>query len=400
MRKSTVLLSFVGMAVLLFSGWARASAAQENPRPPAKLCSKCKSTGKLDNPLADEKWKKLEANCLHCSVRIARDKVGAGLATIPCAGCPSVEVAKPFADDFEKQAKVQRDWLEERTKIDRTLKPRQPFVHVETEHFQIVWGIDKVVLPDKTTYDAHAAAHLYANRMEEFYAWFQKLLNTNDKEARNTKHQLFLLGDERTLVQAGIEYASINTDRAGRVVGDPSILTTWWNRSTFKSDASFHQHVVHHVTHLLSGVFHLKVWLADDAGWLEEGLAHVAEMELFNRSGNSCNTEGSEEDMSDDDWQPVTRKLAAAGKTTPFAQLMNKKAHMLDAQDHYLAWSYTDFLYRRKPEALRELIKQLKEKKLQRDALREIYGLTTIGIDEEWRAFVLANYRTKPISGR
>lgn len=367
---------------------------------PAKLCSKCKSTGKLANPFLDEKWLALEEHCLQCSERLDRDRTGFGLPEIPCKGCVSVEVAKPFLEQFEKKAAAESEWLKERRKIDETLKPRKPFVHVETQHFQITWGIDKVTLPDKTTLDAHAAAHLYAKRMEEFYVWFQKLLNTNDQEARNTKHQLYLMGDERTLIQAAQHYAAINTDRAGRVVGDPSILTTWWNRSNFKTDASFHQHVVHHVTHLLLGVFHLKVWLAEDAGWIEEGIAHLAEMDLFDRAGNSCNTEGTEEDMSDDDWQPVVRKLVATGKPAPFAEWMNKKAHMLSAQEHYLAWSYTDFLYRRKPEALRELVKRLKEKAPQRDVLRELYQLTTTGIEEPWRAYVLETYRTKPLPGR
>lgn len=399
MRSTTASLFLVLISVVLCGG-IRPSAGAQDARGPAKLCGKCKSKGKLVNPFLDEKWLALEADCLHCSERVERDRAGVGLPEIPCRGCVSVEVAKPFLAEFEKQAAVETEWLKERRKIDAKLKPRKPFVHVETRHFQITWGIDKVVLPDKTTLDAHAAAHLYAKRMEEFYVWFQKLLNTNDQEARNTKHQLYLMGDERTLIQAALEYAAINTDRAGRAVGDPSILTTWWNRSTFKTDASFHQHVVHHVAHLLLGVFHLKVWLAEDTGWLEEGIAHLAEMELFDRSGNSCNTEGTEEDMADDDWQPVTRKLAATGKPAPFAQWMNKKAHMLGAEEHYLAWSYTDFLYRRKPEALREMVKKLKEKVPQRDLLRDLYQLTTTGIDEEWRAYVLENYRTKPLPGR
>ena len=68
-----------------------------------------------------------------------------------------------------------------------------------------------------------------------------------------------------------MQYAALATDRAARVVGDPSILVTWRDKSIFKSDSSFHQHVVHHVIHNLCGVFHLKFWLADDAGWLEPG---------------------------------------------------------------------------------------------------------------------------------
>jgi hypothetical protein len=386
----------VSWGSLALAPFCLASGQQPASQAPAKLCSKCKSTGKLPNPLADEKWLALETDCLHCSVRVDRDKATGGFAEIPCKNCPSVEVAQPFAADFAKRLEAERAWLAERRKIDAALRPRDAFVHIETTHFQLIFGIDKVVLKDRTTYDAHAAAHLYAKRLEELYKWCHDLLRTSDKEVRNTKHQIYLMGDERTLVKAGEVYASLNTDRAGRVVGDPSILTTWRNKSVFKTDESFHQHVVHHVTHLLVGVFHLKVWLVDDAGWLEEGLAHVAEMQLFGQSGNSCNTEGTEEDMSDSDWEPVTRRVITEGRTVPFAVLMHKKAHLLTEHEHYLAWSYTDFLIRRKPEALREMVIKIKEKKPIRDVLKEVYGLTTTGIDEEWREFVLASYRTKP----
>lgn len=405
MRASILRVALLASSFLLQPTVARAQDAPKGADAPAlaptdKLCSKCKSKGRIPNPALDEKAKAREEGCLHCSERIEKDPAGKGLPFIPCKGCQTVSLAKAAQAEFETLAKAETEWLAARRKIDAKLKPRIKLIHIETAHFQLTFGLDKVVLEDRTVLDAHAAAHLYAKRLEEFYAWFQKLLNTTDAEARNLKHQIYLLDDMKTLMVAATEFAQLPTDRAGRAVGDPSILTTWRDKQQFKSDGSFHQHVLHHVSHLLLGVFHLKVWLADDAGWLEEGLAHYVEMKLFTKSGNSCNIEGTGEHMVDADWEPLVRKMVAAGPTTSFAELMQKKAYLLTEPEHYLAWSYTDFLIARKPEALREMVKQVKEKKPQRDALREVYGLTTTGIDEQWRAYVLENYRTKPIGER
>ncbi len=388
-----LLISFLGLG---------AFARIEPPRPTApgqegKLCSRCKTTGRIANPFLDERWKKLEDGCLHCSERLDRDPSGHGFEWIPCKGCQAVELNKQAIAEFTKNSKVEIDWLADRRKIDQTLKPHTKFVHVETPHFQVIFGVTGIVLEDRTVLDQHAAAHLYARRLEDIYSWFQKLIATSDKEAKVLKHQIFLLDDERTDKEAAQQYASLATDRAARVVGDPSILVTWRNKANFKTDAAFHEHVAHHVIHNLCGVFHLKAWLADDAGWLEEGLAHVAEMELFNKAGNTCNVEGTGGDMSDSDWQPVVRKMVTVGGLESFAELMNKKAFMLTDPEHYLAWSYTDFLLKKKPNGLRLLLIALKEKKPQRDALKDVFGLSTAGIDEEWQKYVLANYRQKPL---
>jgi hypothetical protein len=43
----------------------------------------------------------------------------------------------------------------------------QPLVR-QTTHFLIIWNIPRITTPDKKNYDAHAAAHSYARRMEAF----------------------------------------------------------------------------------------------------------------------------------------------------------------------------------------------------------------------------------------
>lgn len=361
-----------------------------------KLCGKCKTTGRVPNPVVTEKWTAAEAGAIHCSAKIDKDPTACGSPFLVCRGCAAVALAQKAQAELDAYVAGEKAWLAERRKIDAVVKPRAPLVHVETEHFLLISGLAKVTLADRTVLDAHAAAHLYARRLEETYAWFLRLMGATDADMRVKKHQVFLMDDLRTLITAAGQYAQLPTDRAGRAVGDPSILTTWRDRAVFKTDEDFHRHVVHHVVHLFLGVFFQKIWLVERAGFLEEGVSHVAEMELFKKSGNSCNLEGSEQDMADEDWEPIVRKLAAAGPPLTFAELAPKKAHVLTPAEHYLAWSFTDYLWKLEPKKLRELVIALKQDKPLRDALRELYGVTIVGIDASWKAWVLEHYRLKP----
>jgi len=134
---------------------------------------------------------------------------------------------------------------------------------------------------------------------------------------------------------------------------------TWRDKAVFKTDESFHQHVVHHMTHQFLGVYYLKVWLVERAGWLEEGLANYAEMQLFGRAGNSCNTEDSEEDMADEHWESPTRKLVMKKDDIPFAQLVTKRADQMGRNDHLQAWSVVDWMMRQAPEKIPELVRKI-----------------------------------------
>lgn len=361
-------------------------------------CGKCKTTGKVANPQAAAgRLAEQEARVRFCSTRLAADKKGRNLPFLPCEKCAAPSLAAAARAEFEKGAAAADAWLAARLAVDANLEPREPFVHIETTHFRLTFGLPKVVLEDKRVLPAHDAAHLYADRLETFYAWCQNLLGCTDKEARVALHQVFLMNDVRTLSKAATDYGQIFSDhRAGRAVGDPSVLVTWRDKGAFPDDAALHRHVVHNVSHLLVGTFFQKIWLVERAGWLEEGLANHAEMELFGLSGNTCNTEQAEEDIPDSDWEPKVRQLLASGKAVPFAQLMSKRADQLSGDEHLVAWSVVDFLIARDPKKLRELVIGVKKDAPMRDLLRDHYGLNPVGLDPLWSAWVLETYRQKP----
>ncbi len=360
-----------------------------------RLCGRCGTTGKIANELVDPPLIALESNVKLCSWRIERDPQGKALPFVPCQRCLAPSKAAAAEAEFAALAAPVTAWMQENAAIDANLRPRNGFIHIETEHFRLVFGLPRVNTDDRVRYSMHEAAHLYAARLEDLYAWLQNLIGYTDENVRNTKHQVFLLDDLRTLVKAANDYAQCPTDRAGRAVGDPSIFVTWRDKTVFKTDGAFHQHVDHHMSHQLLGVYFMKVWLVERAGWLEEGLAHVCEMRRFGRAGNTCNTEQSEEDMPDENWEPIVKKLVLAGETISLADVKDKRADLLDREEHLFAWSFVDFLIARGPEKLRQLIQALKQDVDLRDALRDVYGMTVVGFQTEWDTWVRQTYRLK-----
>ncbi len=396
--------TFAALAVLCSLGSSGAPQPPQNPAAPSaaqdKLCAKCKSTGRLDNTPKDAGVAAMEAKVDFCSWRIKNDTIGHGAPFIPCPNCLAPSKAAAVKVEFDKIAQANDAWLAERMKIDAVVKPRDGLVHIATKHFDLVYGLPQIVLADKRSFDIHAGAHLYAERLEDFYTWFEALLHYTDDEVRVKRHSVFLLNDLRTAQAAAQKYTNLFSDRACRAVGDPSIVVTWRDRNVFgKSDEAFHRHVVHHVSHNLQGIFYKRLWLVEKAGWLDEGIANVCEMKRFKICGNACTQESDDNGYNDLDWEPLVKKRVLLGKTLPLAQLLGKKTDELSPDERMFAWSHVDFLFAQKPDKVREIVKAVKDEKEARDAIRENFGFTIAAMEEPWAEWVKATYRDKPIPG-
>lgn len=393
-------LVLASIVAVIPTGLPVAAPAAVAACPQDELCPTCHGSGRLDNAIQSPKAAELEGKVIYCSERIARDPKGKGSSFVPCgAKCQARTKSAEAQAEFAKYETAVDAWLANNASISKTLKPRTPFVFVRTEHFDLIYGLPKVTLETRETFDLHAGAHLYAERLETAYRWFCELLKIEDAQMRVLRHQVFLFDDLKSLVTAAPLYAELSTDRAGHKIGDPSVLVTWRDKNVFgKNDAAFHKHVVHHLTHMIQGVWTLKVWLAERAGWLDEGLAHVAEMRLFQAAGNSCNTESEELDYPDENWEPIVLRKVLANDTIAFANVMTKKSHELSHDEHMAAWSFTDFLLHREdgPAVIQQLMKGVKEKREMREVFREATGFTTVNFDDAWKAWVKDNYSLKP----
>ena len=380
------------LALIILSGTPFLKTAAQSKR----LCPKCKSTGKIANPFYTEAIERLEKNVRFCSYCFEKDTEGHGLPWLPCKRCRNPDLAAIAKVEFDRRVAERAEWLEKRRSEIDFLNPREKPLILETEHFIIFWNIPKIVTREKKIYKKHEALHLYADRMEAFYADFQKTLDIEEKEMRNKKHYLYLFDTQKSCLKASKELTGLNCWNAAKLPGNPSILISWKDRDALKTDDDFHRHLVHHVSHLLNVAYYRMEWLAMEAGWADAGLAHYFEIKYFDQANNTCDEEGEEEEFTNSDWEVDVRKELAAGELQSFADLSLKSTTALHGDDHKLAWSYVDFLLKKDSGKFKLFMKGIKEKKPCRDALKAAYGLSFIGLQTGWEAYVLENYREKP----
>ncbi len=387
-----------GLLVLLLSLiWSTASqgliSAQDAAGPP---CSKCKTTGQLENKYLTPSLAALEEKVIHCSYVFEKDKKGRGNAWYPCERCRNPELAETARRKFDAMIAKKEKWLERRRAKDAFLGT--DLLYVETEHFVIAWDIPKIVTKEKKTYRMHEALHLYAERLETFYSDFMNLFGIEEKEIRNKTHYVYLFERQKHSFKAAKELTGLNCWNAAKMPGNPSILVSFYDKSCMPSEDHFHQHLVHHMSHLLNVSFYRMEWMAATAGWADEGLGHFFEIHYFKRASNTCDEEGEEEEVSNTDWEYEVRRDLAAGKLPSFAELLNKGVTALHGMDHQTVWSYIDFLLKEKdPKKFKVFMIAIKNKKECRDALKEAYGLNVITFQKEWEEYVLANYRERPL---
>lgn len=360
------------------------------------LCPKCKTTGKIENKYFTSRLLDMESRVLHCSWIMQNDKKGNGVSWLPCRRCRNPGLEEAARAELAKIIARNEKWLARRRDVDERLKTK--LLHVETEHFIIAWSIPKIVTSAKKTYKSHEALHLYADRLEAFYTDFMTFFKIDPKQIRNSKHFIYLFEKQKHCLKASSEYTGLNSWNAAKLPGNPSILVSWLDKTNIPTDDDLHRHLVHHVSHLLNVSYYRMEWLAATAGWADEGLGHFFEYKYFGRADNTCDEEGEEEALSHSDWEYEVRQGVESGGWPSFAEICNKSTTALHGRDHQLAWSYVDFLLKKKePARFLDFMKAIKAKKPCRDAMKEAYSLNVITFQKQWEEFVLATYRDKPL---
>jgi hypothetical protein len=370
------------------------SLAEPRQAAPSDLCGACKTTGRLPNPWFESR-NGAEAGSRCCSQFFEGDKAARGAAFLPCPRCKRPDL-KAAAEKELAAIRAERDaWLAERDAVAESIDTK--LLWVESDHFVVGFEPARYRTRDKRELDGHAAAHLFARRLEGLYADFQKLFGIDDARMRNKRHHVLIFERLRNLSKASEVLLSMSTDTAAKLAGDPSILVTWLDRASLPDDVAFDRHVTHHVTHLLVSVFHLKEWLYSQ-GFLDEGIAHFFEMRHFLAVDNSCNQEEREEDFGGVKWPREVLEAVQAGRTPSLAELCAKRTDELRGSDHFFAWSVADWLIASGTPKLVDLIVKLKEKVELREALRTVYGKSFFELENDWKEHVRQTYpaRAKP----
>ena len=77
------------------------------------------------------------------------------------------------------------------------------------------------------------------------------------------------------------------------------------------------------------------------------------------------------------------------------ATLFTRNTDTLTLEEHAVAFSVIDHLQARGGPELNRVLRRLRTRTPTRDALREVYGLSVLELEEEWKQWVLDTYPTR-----
>jgi hypothetical protein len=368
-----------------------AGSAQEELTPPP--CHLCKRTGFIEN----KAWKKasLERDGLLCAAFIQSDESGRGLRSIPCPRCGNDPAWKEAREEFAAEVARREKWLAERMQVNELCG--SDLVHLQTEHFLLSFGIEKVTVGRKI-FRKHEAAHLYLDRLESVFQDFTQRLDATFDDMNRERHWVLLFDDQKAGHTASLHYLGMRMGAGSKKLGLPSIFCGWWDRGKTPTDTDLHRYVVHNVVHLLLATLDGYDWLGlqGRAGWLDEGLAHYYEVAFFpkQRGATFCYQEvNTLRGWTPGSWPVAMRKLMERGEVPLLAAIESRASSELDREQHLAAWSWVEFLLATaKKGQFRALVSALKQKMPLAEALRKTYGMNLTTFQDAWKDHVLATY--------
>lgn len=391
-----ILVPWLTLAVLLASSGApearRAYAACADPAQEAKPveCKKCENTGRLTCPehTRAECELELDLGLQYCSVLVDCPACG-GTGFVVCSECKS-EAARSALADRRAQLVARKVALKP---LDDTMG--RSLRKAEGPHFVLVWEIDRLKVNKKHLL-AHELLHVYLKRLERLFADYCATMGATDQEFE-TKTEVFVWqfpkdqfdGSQRLCGQGG--HGPI------KLMGNKPRFSVLGNKTYFQDDEHLHRNLVHSVTHLLASAQKPSEWIGNrKCGWADEGLAHWFEDKYWGICDNYCYQEADANvDFKGGKFKLALRKMVSMDETPPISDTMQQNIDTLTLPMHATSFSYVDFLIQRDSSKFNQLLKKMREHVISRDALQQVYGMSPLEMDTQWKAWVLSTYPTR-----
>jgi len=286
-------------------------------------------------------------------------------------------------------------------------------------------------IPDKVrVIDSWLRAHLFAARVQTLYKSVVELLKVEDapfpKKAVTTfdpakgywgmgphlgmkrKYELLVIRNENNCagwLRATFGLLTRSAQRWHIVDRGVLIVITHQEQGKLQVDEALHGHVVFNlVQNMLNGY---KYYSYDKPLWLLEGLSHWFERQVTTKYNTFDGGEGSTAAITrKENWEPPTRKLVQKGNSSGIGALMRIKGYgEFGLPEHYTTWSMVDYLQSKHPGFVGDLLGEVSgllsaeympEGGRMNDVTREFFkqrlGLTMVGFERAWQAWVLETY--------
>jgi hypothetical protein len=323
----------------------------------------------------------------YCSWAAACEKC-AGTLWVDCGRCAHGE----RTDAVEERRRLIASWLEPNS-LERAIGRSVP--RLDTERFALVVAVPD--LPDGARrMKAHVLAHRLARDLEHVAAKVTEhyAMTPRDYRCRMRMWIWDTLEDHRLAME---KFLGTITTGDFKLLGRDPVFSVWDEPTNFDTVEKVRMLFAHNGAHMLLSNAFQPMWVGDiGGGWMDAGIGHWYEYELFGRTVNYCFEEATLPDGYEDGrWRAPVRRRLEREKEPCLPRLLPQRTGQMVAADHALCWSFYDYLLAAHPGKVRPILADLKQKKPAREVLAAQLGLDVFQVEEAWRAWVSAAYPLK-----
>jgi hypothetical protein len=371
------------------------SAFAPLPAQEGSICRACEGKGVLECKQHKGMLEKEQA-VKFCSVA-AECKLCGGALQVDCRSCRNTEAES----ELQRRQKLVADWMAGRRKEVDDLTRNQALMHLETAHFELTFSIRPMTV-GKDKVETHPLMHLYGERLEALRTLFLQTFAIPESQEAG-KFRVFMFRDmqDHTIIAPRVTGfgggRAVSQKLMGPAEKGEAAYCMYHDLRAMPDDDALHRNVIHNVTHLMLANLPPVIWIGNRKhGWIDEGLAHWFEDKLTGKCTNFCYEEVLLQPgagFKAGRWRVPVRQMVDAGKGKSFAELSALNTDQLEFEDHALAFAYVDFLITTRGGSLfADLCKKVKGGMPSRDALREVYHLDPLSIQDPFRAWVKETY--------
>lgn len=312
-----------------------------------------------------------------------------GFRKVPCKICGHLRSQAEWNAEMEDR----NAWVQEMNTLDKNL--RIDLEHIQTEHFRLHYGIEKLKVGDQVL-DRNQGAHLYAQRLEamlaDFITWFGEPL----KYPRTGWWEVFVMKNPMDSQKAR---ATINSGNAmATMYGvDTSRYIIGFKDEAVGTDEELHANLYHHVSQIILQMGDIPA-KRKFPGWISEGFAHFIEKQRFKLIRNWC---VGEVVSATDPWRKATEYetkvygMVSKSKEPQFATFADRDSNELSGPLHGLSFAFVDFLLKEHKDKAGDLMRTIVSGSNTAEAFQKVMGWSLAKVHEEWRKFVEKNYAPK-----
>jgi hypothetical protein len=178
------------------------------------------------------------------------------------------------------------------------------------------------------------------------------------------------------------------TELAMKIFGAEGKATQWPSPPHLVGDVSFHGHVVHNATHLLT---HAVVPNAREIPWwLDLGLAHWVERgTIDDKVFTYCLvTDHDKSKWDEEDWRQLISSEVRGRENETLRNLAGRSPAGMKHRDHAYGWAFVDYVVSEHPGGLRKLLEACVENPDTEAILQKALGMDSGAFQEAWEKYV------------